>query len=41
MGENFDSGIRYTREFIAEEDSNLDDATTHHVIDRNIIISKI
>ncbi len=40
MGDNIDSGIRYTREFIAEEDSNLDDTTTHHVIDRNIIISK-
>ncbi len=40
MGENFDSGIRYTREFIAEEDSSLDDTTTPHIIGRNIIISK-
>ena len=40
MGDNFDSGIRYTREFNAEDDSNLDDTTTPHVIDRNIIISK-
>ncbi len=40
MGDNFDSGIRYTREFNAEDDSNLDDTTTPHVIDKNIIISK-
>ncbi len=40
MGDNFDSGIRYTREFIAEDDSNLDDATTPYIIGRNIIISK-
>ncbi len=31
MGDNFDSGIRYTREFIA---------ATPHVVDRNIITSK-
>ncbi len=40
MGNNFDSEIKYTREFIAEEDANLDDTTTAHVVDRNIIISK-
>ncbi len=41
MGDNFDSGIRYTREFIAEEeDANLDDTTTPHVVDRNVITSK-
>ncbi len=38
-GDNFDSGIRYTREFIAEEDANLDD-TTPHVVDRNIVTGK-
>ncbi len=37
MGDDFDTEIRYTREFIAEEDSNLGDTTTPHV---NIIISK-
>ncbi len=40
MGDNIDSEIRYTRDFNAEDDSNLDDTTTPHVIDRNIIISK-
>ncbi len=40
MGDNFDSEIRYARKFIAEEDANLDDTTTHLVIDMNIIISK-
>ncbi len=35
-----DTEIRYTREFIAEEDANLDDTTTPHVVDRNIITSK-
>ncbi len=38
--DEFDSGIRYTREFIAEDDANLDDTIAPHVIDRNIIISK-
>ncbi len=37
MGDNFDSEIRYTTEFITEEDANLNDTT---LIDRNIIISK-
>ncbi len=48
MGDNFDSEIRYTREFIAEEEAttpsteeDLDDITEPQVIDRNIIISKI
>ncbi len=40
MGDNSDSEIRYTREFIAEDDANLDDTTTPLVINRNIIISK-
>ncbi len=43
MGDNFDSEIRYTREFIAEEEftmSSTDDITEPQVIDRNIIISK-
>ncbi len=40
MGDEFDSEIRYTIEFIAEEDANLDDTIAPHVINRNIIISK-
>ncbi len=47
MGDNFDSEVRYTREFIAEEyptssstAEDLDDTTAPLVIDRNIIISK-
>ncbi len=39
MGDNFDSEIRYTREFTAE-DANLDDTTTSHVVNRKIVISK-
>ncbi len=48
MGDNFNSEIRYTREFIAEEDStpsstaeDVDDTSAPLVIERNIIISKI
>ncbi len=37
MGNNFDSEIRYTREFIAEEDANLDNSTAPV---RKSIISK-
>ncbi len=40
MGDDIDSEIRYTREFIAKEDANLDNTTTPLVIDRKIIISK-
>ena len=47
MGDNFDSEIRYTREFNADEDAtpsfteeDLDDTPEPQVIDRNIIISK-
>ncbi len=40
MGDEFDSKIRYTREFVAEDDANLDDTIAPHVINRNIIISK-
>ncbi len=40
MGDTFHSESRYAREFIAEEDANLDDTTTPHVVDRNIITSK-
>ncbi len=47
MGDNFDSEIRYTREFIAEEDptpssteEDLDYTKSPLVIDGNIIISK-
>ncbi len=40
MGDNFDSEIRYTSEFIAKEVATpLDDITEPQVIDRNIIIS--
>ena len=44
MGDNFDSEIRYTREFIAKADA-IPPSTTEtsgpHVVDSNIIISKL
>ncbi len=40
IGEYNNSEVKYSREFTAEEDANLDNTTTFHVVDRNIIISK-